>query len=219
MLELDRGERLHDGELDSRIRNALEQSERALIVSDRTVELAGVVERDRNTHVALRGKAQLAGPRRDGERELVRRQGLHRAVEPTVDGAEMNECSGAKARVGDLALLHDVARRLERLGAGRKLTVLDIEDSAGVEQMGELRGVAVRVDQAHRLGEPLESLLPFVLSGVSRREISQQRGALATLSLQGQGRCGLVTDRAPIPAFDRGLGGKAMEHATLRSGK
>src|SRR5216117_3497263 len=43
VLELDRGERLHDGELDSRIRNALEQSERALIVSDRTVELAGVV--------------------------------------------------------------------------------------------------------------------------------------------------------------------------------
>src|SRR5438034_3333184 len=131
----------------------------------------------------------------------------------------MNECSGAKARVGDVALLHDVARRLERLGAGRKLTVLDIEDSAGVEQMGELRGVAVRVDQAHRLGEPLESLLPFVLSGVSRREISQQRGALATLSLQGQGRCGLVTDRAPIPAFDRGLGRKATEHATPRSGK
>src|SRR5438876_5784263 len=195
MLELDRGERLHDRELDRGVRNALEQSERTLVVSDRTVELAGVVERDRDTHVALRREAQLAGPRSDGECELVCGKRLHRTVESTVDSAEMDERSGAKARVRDLALLHDVARGLERLGAGGELTVLDVEDPAGVKQIGELRGVAVRVDQAHRLGEPFESLFPFPLSAVGRRKVPEERGALAALSLQALRSSGVVTHR------------------------
>src|SRR5207237_8618390 len=110
-----------------------------LVVADRTVKLARVVERDGDTHVALRGEAKLAGSRRHGERELIRGEGLHRAVEPAVDSAEMDERSRAKTRVGDLALLHDVARGLERLSAGGELTMLDVQDATRMQQMGKLR--------------------------------------------------------------------------------
>src|SRR5205809_3012010 len=76
VLELHRRERLHDGELHRGVGDALEQSERALVVAERTVELARVVERDGYAQIALRGEAQLAGSRRHGERELIRREGF-----------------------------------------------------------------------------------------------------------------------------------------------
>src|SRR5213594_2879301 len=124
VFELDRGERLHDGKLDRGVGYALEQSERTLIVRDRAVELARVVQRDGYTHVALRGQPKLARPRRDRERQLVSGERLYGAMKSAVDGAEVDERPRAESRVGDLALLHDVARRLKRFGARRELAVL-----------------------------------------------------------------------------------------------
>ena len=60
MLELDRREGLHHGELYRGVGHALEESERALIVRDRRVELTRVVESDGHAHVALRSKPELA---------------------------------------------------------------------------------------------------------------------------------------------------------------
>ena len=77
------------------------------------------------------GRIALAGvPAAALSRQLVRGQGLHGAVEAAVHRAEVNERPRAEARIGDLALLHDVARGLERLGARRELPVLHIEHAA-----------------------------------------------------------------------------------------
>src|SRR5438034_311061 len=150
------------------------------------VGLLAVVAKIGKAGSGARGEAQLAGSRRHGERELVRGEGLHRAVEPAVDGAEMDERPRAETRVGDLALLHDVARGLERFGAGRELAVLHVQHTAGVEQLSELGGVAVRIDKRHRLGQPFERLLSFPFGSIGRGEVAEKRGALAGLRLQGQ---------------------------------
>ena len=98
----------------------------------------------------------------------------------------MDERPRAETRVGDLALLHDVARGLERFGAGRELAVLHVQHTAGVEQLSELGGVAVRIDKRHRLGQPFERLLSFPFGSIGRGEVAEKGGALAGLRLQGQ---------------------------------
>src|SRR5207245_2476490 len=59
LLDMDRRERLQDGQLEGRVTQTREQLERARVVVDRAVELAGVVQRDRDAHVALRRRAAL----------------------------------------------------------------------------------------------------------------------------------------------------------------
>ena len=219
VLELNRRERLHHRELDSGVRYALEQSERALVVRDRAVELARVVQCHGDSHVALCGEAKLARARRHRERELVRRERFCRSMEPAVHGAEVNERPRAEAGVRNFALLHQVAGRLERLGARGKLAVLDVQDASGVQQLGKLGGIAVRVDKGHRFAQTFERLLSLALRRVGRSEETQQRGALGGRGLLGEGGRGLVTDGPPIAALEGGLGRETMEQPTFRAGQ
>src|SRR2546430_904440 len=176
-------------------------------------------QRHGDSHVALRGEAKLARARRHRERELVRRERFRRSMEPAVHGAEVNERPRAKAGVRNFALLHQVAGRLERLGARGKLAVLDVQDASGVQQLGKLGGIAVRVDKGHRFAQTFERLLSLALRRVGRSEETQQRGALGGRGLLGEGGRGLVTDGPPIAALEGGLGRETMEQPTFRAGQ
>src|SRR5438477_8402570 len=83
--------------------------------------------------------------------------------------------------------------------------------------MGELRRVAVRVDQGHGLGESFERLFSLAFCRIRRRQVAEERGPLAPLRLQRQRGRGLPTDRSPLAAFYRGLRREAVEDATLRA--
>ena len=129
----------------------------------------------------------------------------------------MDECPGAQARVGNLALLHDIARCLERFGARGELPVLDVEHPARGEQMRQLCGVAVRIDQSHGFGETFERLFPLSFGGIRGGEIPEERGPLRALRLLPEGSRGLVPDSGPVVPLRCGLRRQTVENATFRA--
>src|ERR1700694_2169697 len=138
-------------------------------------------------------------------------------MEPAVHGAEVDERPRTQAGVGDLALLHDVTRRLERFGTSRELAMLAVQHAPGGQEVDQLGGVAVRIDQRHGLGQTFERLLPFALRSVGRREVPQQSGPLGALRLLRQSGRGFLPHAGPIAALDSGLRCESVEHAALRA--
>src|SRR6185503_6011817 len=124
----------------------IEEIERAAIVRDGAVELAAVVERDRDAHVALRREAQFIDAAREIQRRAVR---LHRfcgPVQPAIRGAKRDKDACAKTGIADLVPLHRVARRLERFCRGDVLTDLSVRDATEMQEVRDLGGVRRRVD-------------------------------------------------------------------------
>ena len=134
-------------ELERRVLDAREEIERAAIVADRAIELAGVVERHRDAHVALRREAQLVDAAREVQRRAVGLHRLRRPIEAAIRRAERDEDPRPKTRVADLVTLHRVARRFERLGRGHVLADLPVRDAAQVQEVCDLGGVRRRVDE------------------------------------------------------------------------